>query len=251
MMNWLLKGRDCLTVKPFDDICENLKEIGHNIASACSETGRRADEVVLLGVTKTVPAEAVNMAIDAGLKGIGENRVQEYLGKREELNFLRPDGSRVYAHLIGHLQTNKVPKIVGMVDMIQSVDSYHIAEAISEQSVKLGIVSDILIEVNSGMEQTKSGVNIEAALEFTYKLSGLKGIHVCGIMSIPPIFDTESQKRRIFSKLYKLFIDIRSKNIDNIDVSVLSMGMSGDYREAVLEGATMVRIGSAIFGRRA
>jgi len=235
--------------KPFDDIRENLREIRETIAAACISAGRPDGDVTLMGVTKTVPPDKINMAIAAGLSLIGENRVQEYLDKQSSLVPAIPGGT-VEAHLIGHLQTNKVSKIVGHVSMIQSVDSLRIASAISSRSMQLGIVTDILAEVNVGMEDTKFGVDSAAVEEFIAQMNEFSGIRVRGLMAIPPFYDSEREKRAIFSKLYKLFIDIQSKNRDNRDIDVLSMGMSGDYAEAVAEGSTMVRVGSALFGSR-
>ena len=166
--------------------------------------------------------------------------------KRDELHL---DG--VQAHLIGHLQTNKVKRIVGQVDMIQSVDSEHLAHAVSEAALKTpqGCV-DVLVEVNIGDEVSKSGVPAEDLQELLEKISGFKGIRVRGLMAIPPILPSEAEKRAIFSQMRKLFIDIKDKNVDNITMEILSMGMSMDYVEAIREGSTLVRIGSAIFGAR-
>lgn len=226
-------------------VSDNLAYIHQEMANACNRAGRSIDEVRLLAVTKTVDAERINAAIAAGVKQIGENRVQEFLKKKDDLHL---DG--VEAHLIGHLQTNKVRQIVGQVQMIQSVDSIRLAQAIDKRSRELGIVTPILVEVNIGGEEAKSGVapvDLERLLE---EISPLEGIHVNGLMTVPPILEKEAEKRRIFSKMYQLFIDIKDKKLDNIDMQELSMGMSGDYREAILEGSTIVRIGSAIFGAR-
>ena len=181
----------------------------------------------------------------AGLRNIGENRVQEFMGKKDEIEL-----SGVQVHLIGHLQTNKVSRIVTSVDMIESVDSIRLASAISGASKKAGRVTDVLVEVNIGREQAKSGVMEEELPALLASMSGMDGLSVRGLMTVPPIFDSEREKRAVFARMYKLFIDIRGKNIDNIFMDVLSMGMSSDYREAVLEGATIVRVGSALFGRR-
>lgn len=224
---------------------DNLDRVLENIINACIKAGRPVDEVQLLAVTKTVAPELINEAIDWGVTAIGENRVQEFLGKRDALHL---DG--VKAHLIGHLQTNKVKSIVGTVDMIQSVDSERLLTAISADSEKKGIVTDILLEVNVGREPQKSGALPELLPELLDKAAQCKGVFVRGLMTVPPILDTEAEKRKIFSEMYQLFIDNQSKKLDNINMNVLSMGMSGDYYEAILEGATTVRVGSAIFGRR-
>jgi pyridoxal phosphate enzyme (YggS family) len=236
---------------------QNLMRIEEEIQAACDRVGRRREEVTLMGVTKTVDPERINAALGAGVRCIGENRVQEFLSKRDQLEL-----TGVEAHLIGHLQTNKVRQIVGKVSMIQSVDSLRVAGAISEASQRLkgdpsavDVVREtgmtpILVEVNIGGEAAKSGVapqDLEKVLE---ELSSLSGIQVRGLMTVPPIFDTEAEKRQVFSNMYKLFIDIRAKNRDNGVMDILSMGMSGDYTQAILEGSTMVRIGSALFGQR-
>ena len=226
-------------------IADNLSRIRENIQKACSDAGRAKDAVRLLAVTKTVDAERINEAIRLGVHQIGENRVQEYLKKKDELQL-----SGVQKHLIGHLQTNKVRQIVGQVDMIQSVDSARLATAIAKRSEELGIITPVLVEVNIGGEEAKSGIAPENLEELLTTMAPMKGLHVCGLMTIPPILEKESEKRKIFSKMYQLFVDIREKKLDNIDMMELSMGMSDDYREAILEGSTMVRIGSALFGKR-
>lgn len=222
---------------------ENLSRVQEAIAAACARAGRREEEVTLLAVTKTVPTERINAAIELGVRCIGENRVQEFLGKREAL-------LPVEAHLIGHLQTNKVSQIVGKVAMIQSVDSPRLAAALNAASQKQGLVTDILAEVNIGGEESKSGVSPEMAMEFCEQLREYPALRLRGLMTVPPISDLEAKKREYFSKMFRLFIDIRDKNRDNKDISILSMGMSDDFAEAILEGSTMVRLGSAIFGKR-
>ena len=226
-------------------IAENLSRIREEMRQACLDAGRPEEAVRLLAVTKTVEPESINEAIRLGVNQIGENRVQEYLKKRDALHL---DG--VQRHLIGHLQTNKVRQIVGQVDMIQSVDSLRLATAIDKRSEELDIVTKILVEVNIGGEEAKSGIEPENLEALLAEIAPMKHVHVCGLMTIPPILEKESEKRKIFSKMYQLFVDIGAKKLDNIDMMELSMGMSGDYREAILEGATMVRIGSALFGQR-
>ncbi len=226
-------------------LADNLSRVQESILDACIAAGRNPQEVRLLAVTKTVDAARINTAIRLGVQQIGENRVQEFLGKRDDLEL---DG--VSAHLIGHLQTNKVKQIVGKVQMIQSVDSLRVAEAIHRCSNQLGIVTPILIEVNIGGEEAKSGISPLELERLLCEIAPLNGVSVRGLMTVPPILDTEREKREIFSKMYQLFVDMRGKNIDNIVMQELSMGMSGDYREAIMEGSTMVRVGSAIFGDR-
>lgn len=224
-------------------IQDNLERIREKIANAAARAGRAESEVTLLAVTKTVEAARINEAISLGITQIGENRVQEFLGKREAL-------LPVQAHLIGHLQTNKVNQIVGKVQMIQSVDSLRLATVLNNAAQKQGITLDILAEVNIGGEEAKSGVSPETAVEFCEQLQQLSALRLCGLMTVPPISETEAQKRKYFSEMCRLFIDIRDKNRDNRHICILSMGMSDDFEEAILEGSTMVRIGSAIFGKR-
>ena len=226
-------------------ITDNYHRIQDQMYSACVEAGRKLDEVTLLAVTKTVDSDRINAAIQLGVKQIGENRVQEFLNKRNSLHL---DG--VQAHLIGHLQTNKVRQIVGNVQMIQSVDSLRVAQAINRYSLESNIVTPILVEVNIGGEEAKSGVSPTELEKLLTELAPLDGIRVRGLMTVPPILQKEREKREIFSKMYQLFVDIGAKKIDNIDMQTLSMGMSGDFREAILEGSNMVRIGSALFGER-
>ena len=224
---------------------ENLQAVRERMENACIAAGRPVDAVQLLAVTKTVEPAYINEAIASGVTQIGENRVQEYLGKRDALHL-----SGVKTHLIGHLQTNKVKSIVGAVDMIQSVDSLHLAQAIDKASTACGVRTDVLVEVNISREPQKSGVLPEKLPALLEEIASLSGISVCGMMTVPPILEKEYEKRKIFSEMYQLFIDNSAKKIDNIDMHILSMGMSGDYYEAILEGATIVRIGTAIFGHR-
>ena len=216
---------------------DNYRRVKDRVMEAAVKAGRRPEEVRLMCVTKTVEAEYINPVLDDGADLIGENRVQEYLGKKDSLHL---DG--VEKHLIGHLQTNKVKQIVGEVDMIQSVDSLKLAREISR-------VSNVLLEVNIGNEESKSGVSAEGLDELICGVAQLEGIKVKGLMTIPPICD-ENEARKYFSLMYKRFIDIRDKNLDNIDMEILSMGMSGDFEAAVYEGSNIVRVGSAIFGAR-
>ena len=232
-----------LSIDPL--VSDNVAYIRSEMAEACNRAGRPMDSVQLLAVTKTVLPEKINAAIQCGIKQIGENRVQEYLKKRDDLAL-----NGVKTHLIGHLQTNKVRQIVGEVDMIESVDSLRLAKAISDRSNALHIITPILVEVNIGGEDAKSGVEPQNLEYLLQELAHFSGINVQGLMTIPPILRTEREKREIFSKMYQLFVDIEAKKIDNIHMQELSMGMSGDFREAIMEGATIVRIGSALFGER-
>lgn len=223
---------------------DNYKRVKDNIAEAAIKAGRRPEDVRLMCVTKTVESEYINPVLDCGADLIGENRVQEFLGKKDSLHL---DG--VEKHLIGHLQTNKVKQIVGEVDMIQSVDSIKLAKEISRVSKNKGITSDVLVEVNIGLEESKSGTTLDELNELISEISELECIRVKGLMTIPPICD-ENEVRKYFSLMYKTFIDLKAKNSDNISMEILSMGMSGDYEAAVAEGSNIVRVGSAIFGAR-
>lgn len=223
---------------------DNYKRIKDNVSEAAVKAGRNPDEVRLMCVTKTVEAEYINPVLDIGADLIGENRVQEYLGKRDSLHL---DG--VEKHLIGHLQTNKVKQIVGQVDMIESVDSVKLAQEISRQSVKNGVTTNILVEVNVGKEESKSGIYMESLEELLLEIAQMPSIKIKGLMTIPPICD-DNEVRKYFSAMHQSFVDIKDKKLDNIDMEILSMGMSGDYEAAVLEGSNIVRVGSAIFGAR-
>lgn len=231
--------------KGFERVGENLKAVRENIAEAAVRSGRKPEEIKLMAVTKTVEPEYINYAISQGVDLIGENKVQEFMSKKEFLNL-----ENCEAHLIGHLQTNKVKKIVGEVSMIQSLDSLHLAEEISNRSKALGIVTDVLIEVNIGGEDCKTGLEMSKLQELIYAAAEMPGIKVKGLMTVPPFSEDSEQARGFFKNMYKLFIDMRSKKIDNISMDILSMGMSGDYCQAVEEGSTLVRVGSAIFGNR-
>lgn len=229
----------------FVQLEENIKILRDRAGEAAVRSGRRPEDITILAVTKTVDAPLINHAIACGMDHIGENRVQEFLGKRDELHL---DG--VEAHLIGQLQTNKVRKIVGLVFMIQSVDSVKLAREIGRVSAEKGIVTDCLAEVNIGGEQSKSGVAPEELPELLEQMSEIEGIRVRGLMTVPPICESKAEIRQYFSNMRQLFIDIQHKKIDNIYMDCLSMGMSSDYEEAILEGATLIRPGTALFGSR-
>lgn len=229
-----------LSAEEFD---ANYIKVLERLKTAVSRSGRRADEVTLLAATKTVDADSVNYAVERGIEFIGENRVQELLSK---YGALKP----VHKHFIGHLQTNKVKDIIDKVEMIESVDSLRLAEEISKQALKKNISIDVLLEINIGQEESKSGFAPEEAEEAVQRVSQLDGICVKGLMAIPPFESDPEDARKYFQKMHKLFIDIRDKKIDNSNICVLSMGMSDDFDIAVEEGATLVRIGSALFGKR-
>lgn len=224
---------------------ENYKRVLENVKESAVKAGRSESDVRLMCVTKTVEPVYINKAIELGADLIGENRVQEYLGKRDELNL-----NGVERHLIGHLQTNKVKQIVGEVDMIESVSSVKLAKEISKVSLQKGIVTNCLVEVNVGKEESKSGIYLEELEETLCEIAQLPAIKIKGLMTIPPICETPDEARRYFAMLRQSFIDIKDKKTDNIDMEILSMGMSGDYEAAIAEGSNIVRVGSAIFGAR-
>lgn len=234
-----------MTERLLSDIEYNYKTICENIAAAAESSGRNKEDITFLAATKTVEAEYINYAISLGLDHIGENRVQELLSKYEAYNL-----ERTKLHMIGHLQSNKVRQIVGKVDMIESVDSIKLAKEISAQSLKREISTDVLVEVNIGGEESKSGISPEMLEDLLCEIAELPSIKVQGLMTIPPICENKQKICGYFENMRKLFIDISAKKIDNISMNVLSMGMSDDYVEAIREGATMVRIGSALFGAR-
>ena len=224
---------------------DNLKKVRDEIAETALKSGRDPREVKLMAVTKTVSVELINHAIACGVDLIGENKVQEFLSKKEYLKL-----ENCKAHLIGHLQTNKVKQIVSQVSMIQSVDSLKLAREIEKQSQKLGVVTDCLIEVNVGGEESKTGIDFSGVLPLLEEISSMSAVSVKGLMAIPPICEEKGQLCKYFEKMHRLFVDIKAQNIDNINMQILSMGMSGDYNEAILCGANLVRIGSSIFGPR-
>lgn len=229
----------------FDSIENNLRVIRENISSAAKKSGRKPEDIRLMAVTKTVEPIFINHAIECGIDLIGENKVQEFLSKEP---FLKLENTE--AHLIGHLQTNKVRQIVGKVKMIQSVDSEKLLREIEKQSLSKGVVTDCLIEVNIGQEESKTGISPDSVYELIDKAGEMANIRICGLMAVPPICEDEKILNGYFSKMHNLFIDIRSKNIDNVSMDILSMGMSSDYVNAILNGANLVRVGSLIFGPR-
>ena len=211
---------------------------------ACRVSGRNPEEVSLIAVSKTKPIPMLQEAYDAGCRDFGENRVQEIMDKIDRLP------SDIRWHMIGHLQTNKVKYIVGKVFLIHSVDSLHLAEAISKEAVKQNTTVNILIEVNVAKEDTKYGAMAEDTVSLVEKIALLPGISVKGLMTIAPYVENPQENRQYFVKLKQLAVDIKSKNIDNVHMDILSMGMTGDYMVAIEEGATYVRVGTGIFGER-
>ena len=226
-------------------IAENIARIRANMEQAAIAAGRDPKEILLCAATKMNDADAVRQAIAAGVDCCGENRVQELTQKQSENAY---EGAPV--HFIGHLQTNKVKQVVGKVDLIQSVDSLRLLEAIQKEAARQEICQKILLEVNVGMEESKSGFaagELSAVLE---KIADFPNIKVCGLMTIPPICENSADSVKFFQEMSNLSVDIRRKKYDNVWVDVLSMGMSDDFREAIACGSTMIRVGTAIFGDR-
>lgn len=226
------------------NIGENVRRIREAIDAAALRAGAKGG-IRLVAATKTHPPEIIQEAIRAGIRDCGENRVQEMLRK---IPLGAYEGARL--HFIGHLQSNKVKYVVGAVSLIQSVDSKELVSLIGARAKKLGIVQDILIEVNIGGETSKSGVGPDKVEELLDVCAAESGVFVRGLMTIPPIATEINGNRRYFDQMYKLFVDMGMKKYDNIKMEILSMGMSADYEEAILAGANMLRIGSAIFGPR-
>lgn len=228
-----------------EDIAANVALLRERIERAAALAGRGPGEVSFVAATKTNGAEKVRAAIAAGVDACGENRVQELLEKNSQGAY-----AGAPLHFIGGLQKNKVKYLVGTVDLIQSVDSLELAELIGKKAVQLGLVQPILLEVNIGHEAAKSGVAPEEAEELLARLSAVAGIEVRGLMAIPPAPGPGEKNDGYFEKMHHLFVDMRAKKYDNVTMSILSMGMSGDFEAAIACGSNMVRIGSAIFGER-
>ena len=223
---------------------KNISEVKKRISEAAKAAGRNENEVTLIAVSKTKPVEMIKEAYDTGIRDFGENKVQEIMEKYPLLP------SDIRWHLIGHLQTNKVKYIIDKVCMIHSVDSLKLAEEISRQAVKHNVTVDILIEVNVAAEESKFGVRPEDAIDLCRSISTLPGIRIRGLMTVAPFTSDPEENRPVFCALRQLFVDIDGKNIDNVCMDCLSMGMSGDYTVALEEGATFVRVGTSIFGQR-
>ena len=226
-------------------IAENVAAIRRELEKAALAAGRDPKEIQLCAATKMNDAEAVRQAIAAGVDCCGENRVQELTQKLAQHAY---DGAPV--HFIGHLQTNKVKQVVGKVALIQSVDSLRLLSAIDAEARKQGIVQDILLEINIGQEESKSGFREEEILPLLEKIGCFPNICVKGLMAIPPISQNSGDNLKYFQKISHLSVDIKAKKYDNVTVKCLSMGMSGDYQDAIRCGSTMIRIGTAIFGAR-
>lgn len=225
-------------------VAENYRAVERRISEACARSGRERGEVTLIAVSKTKPVQMIREAMEAGASVFGENKVQELCAKYEELP------KDLHWHLIGHLQRNKVKYIVGVAELIHSVDSLRLAEEIEKEAVKKQTEANILIEVNVAQEESKFGVSVQDAEGLARQIAALPHVHILGLMTIAPYVENPEENRQIFRTLKKLAVDIKKKNIDNVSMNVLSMGMTGDYEVAVEEGATMVRVGTGIFGER-
>lgn len=236
--------------KSFLDRCntfdENFKEINEKISLAAEKSGRSREDITLLAATKTVPVDIINHAIDSGLEAMGENRVQEFLDKYDNLH--KESGCDI--QFIGQLQSNKVKYLVGKVSTIQSVDSVKLAKEISRISQRGNTTTKVLVEVNIAGEENKGGITPNSLYEFIDEIRELPNIMVNGLMTIPPICEKDSELMGYFSRMQEYYVDIIGKNIDNVYMNCLSMGMSGDYELAIRCGATMVRVGSSLFGER-
>ena len=225
-------------------ITENLEQVRKNIDEACSVAGRDPKEVTLIAVSKTKPVSMLKEAYDAGARCFGENKVQEIMDKHPQL----PED--IQWHMIGHLQRNKVKYIVDKVSMIHSVDSLRLAQTIEQEAAKHNVCVPVLLEVNVAQEESKFGLKMDEVLPLIETIADFPHIKVQGLMTIAPYVENAEDNRDFFRQLKKLSVDIEAKNINNVSMSVLSMGMTGDYQVAVQEGATMVRVGTGIFGER-
>lgn len=228
-------------------IQQNLKKVRENIDDACRRAGRNPKEVTLIAVSKTQPVELLRQALDAGTYDLGENKVQELCDKYEILSREYED---IRWHMIGHLQRNKVKQVLDKACLIHSVDSLRLAQQISSEAQKKQIVAHVLIEVNVGEEESKFGVLAADAPALAEQMAQLPALKIEGLMTIAPYVDNPEENRWIFQKLRQLSIDIGTRNLDNVNMNVLSMGMTNDYIVAVEEGATLVRVGTGIFGER-
>ncbi|RME01431.1 MAG: YggS family pyridoxal phosphate-dependent enzyme [Calditrichaeota bacterium] len=227
-----------------EKIIENLGLVRQRIASACLRSGRNVNEIEIVAVTKTVPPERIELAIQAGIRQIGENRVQEAAAKKPRVH------SRATWHMVGHLQTNKVGKALQLFDMIQSVDSLHLAEKLQEQCEKLGCDIEVLIQVNTSGEETKFGVAPADTFSIVKDIAHFPALKIKGLMTIGPLTYEEEKIRQSFSLLRNLFLEIDAAHLPAVEMKILSMGMTDDFEIAIEEGATMLRLGRAIFGER-
>lgn len=223
---------------------ENLQSVEENIKKACEKAGRKREDITLIAVSKTKPVEMLQEIYDQNIRNFGENKVQEMCDKMEVLP------KDIKWHMIGHLQTNKIKYIIGKTELIHSVDSLHLAQEISKQAVKHDVQTDILIEINIANEQTKFGIDAGDTIQLVREIAVLPNIHIKGLMTIAPFVENPEDNRLYFRRIHQLSVDITKENIDNVSMDILSMGMTGDYMVAIEEGATMVRVGTGIFGER-
>ncbi len=221
-----------------------IEEVEDKISAACMRAGRNREEVTLIAVSKTMPVEDIREAMECGIIEFGENRPQELRDKQAEIT------EPLHWHMIGSLQTNKLKYVIGKTILIHSVDTLHLAEAIHEMSEKKGLITDVLLEINIAGEESKHGISPDG-LEATVKeIAKLSCVRIRGLMTVAPYTEEAEENRIYFKKMKQLMVDINSKNIDNVYMDVLSMGMTGDYEIAIEEGATLVRVGTGIFGHR-
>lgn len=225
-------------------LIENLSEVEKRIQEACKRANRNRDEVTLIAVSKTKPVSMLQEVYDEGIRCFGENKVQELTDKYDHLP------NDIEWHMIGHLQRNKVKYIVDKVDLIHSVDSVRLAETIEQEAVKKDVIVPVLVEVNVAEEDSKFGLKVNEVLSIIEEISKFPHIRIKGLMTIAPYVENPEENRPVFARLRKLSVDIAEKNIDNVSVEILSMGMTNDYEVAIEEGATMVRVGTGIFGER-
>ena len=223
---------------------DNFETVEKNVANACARAGRDRSEVTLIAVSKTKPVEMLREAYDAGARDFGENKVQEICEKYDKLP------SDIKWHMIGHLQRNKVKQVIDKVALIHSVDSYRLAQEISVQAQKKGLTIPILIEVNIAGEESKFGISADDTIQLVEEIAALPNLKIQGLMTIAPYVVDSEENRLYFRRIKQLSVDIKNKNIDNVSMDILSMGMTGDYEVAIEEGATMVRVGTGIFGAR-
>lgn len=223
---------------------DNLKQVEDNIAKACARAGRDRSEVTLIAVSKTKPVEMLQEIYDEGVRTFGENKVQEICEKYEQLP------NDIEWHMIGHLQRNKVKQVIDKAALIHSVDSYRLAQEISVQAQKKNICMPILVEVNIAQEESKFGISADDTVQLVEEIAALPNLEIKGLMTIAPFVTDPEENRTYFRQIKQLSVDIKNKNIDNVSMDVLSMGMTGDYEVAIEEGATMVRVGTGIFGAR-
>lgn len=242
-MNFVLpQERTAVIVE--NSIAQNLRTVRARIAQAAARAGRSPEEITLIAVSKTKPLTALLEAYDAGARIFGENRVQEICEKYPAM----PEDTQW--HMIGHLQTNKVKQVIGKAALIHSLDNLRLAEAIQKEAQQRDMFCRVLLEINIAGEESKFGIPPQNALQFAADMAAYDRIRVCGLMTVAPFTENPEENRKYFRRMKQLAVDIRAKNIDNICMEILSMGMTGDYEVAVEEGATMVRVGTGIFGER-